>query len=63
MPYKSLKQERFFHTAEGKAKLGPKKVAEFDAASKGLDLPKFAKPEKPLEGRKYRDIGGRRGVK
>lgn len=42
MPYKSMKQERFFHTKTGMAKLGKKTVSEFDQASKGLNLPETA---------------------
>jgi len=40
MPYKSLAQERFFHS-KGAAKAGitPAEVKEFDSASKGKDLP------------------------
>jgi len=40
MPYASDAQRRFFHSA-GAAKAGISKdtVAEFDAASKGMDLP------------------------
>ena len=49
-PYKSLKQERFFHTATAKAKgISPATVKEFDQASKGLKLPKKAKPVKRKE--------------
>ena len=40
MPYKSQAQERFFHTKTGMKKVGAAKVAEFDAASKGMKLPK-----------------------
>ncbi len=44
MPYKSTAQERWAHTPEGiKALGGKKKVAEWDAASKGMKLPKHAK--------------------
>jgi hypothetical protein len=40
MPYKSLKQERFFHTKTAKKKgITSKVVKEFDTASKGLKLP------------------------
>jgi hypothetical protein len=35
MPYKSKAQQGFFHTAEGKKKVGKKVVDEFDQASKG----------------------------
>lgn len=47
MPYKSLRQERWAHTAAGVKALGAAGVAEFDAASKGLKLPRTA-PKKPL---------------
>lgn len=40
MPYKSLQQERWAHTKSGMKALGAKKVEEFDAASKGMQLPK-----------------------
>ena len=52
MPYKSAKQRAFFHTATGMKKIGAAKVAEFDAASKGMKLseaavfPKKAKSKK-----------------
>jgi hypothetical protein len=40
MPYVSLAQERWAHTQAGtKALGGPAKVAEWDAATKGKDLP------------------------
>lgn len=46
-PYKSVKQERFFHTATARKKgISAATVAEFDAASKGLRLPKKVKPKK-----------------
>lgn len=46
MPYKSDAQRKFFHSkGAAKADITPKQVAEFDAASKGLDLP--AKAPKP----------------
>jgi len=41
MPYKSVKQERFFNA--NKKKIGAKVVDEFNAASKGKKLPKKAK--------------------
>jgi len=41
MPYKSLAQERFFHTNTAKSKgITPKMVKEFDQATKGMRLPK-----------------------
>lgn len=43
MPYKSLKQERFFHTDTARKKgITPKVVNEFDQASRGLKLPESA---------------------
>lgn len=44
MPYKSLKQERFFHTQTARdkgIKMGT--VKEFDRMSKGMKLPMRAK--------------------
>lgn len=47
MPYKSKAQQGFFHTKEGKAKVGEKNVREFDKASKGeTDLPEHVKEKK-----------------
>ena len=47
MPYKSLKQERFFHSAGArKAGITTKTVREFDRASKGKRLPKQIKHKK-----------------
>lgn len=47
MPYKSKKQEAFFHTDTAKDKgISKKTVEEFDEASKGLKLPKKAKADK-----------------
>lgn len=47
MPYKSLAQERWAHTAEGEKALGgPAKVAEWDSSSKGMKLPAKKKPSK-----------------
>lgn len=53
MPYKSLAQERFFHTDTAK-KAGIKEstVNEFDKSSKGIKLPKFSKMKKALKGKK-----------
>lgn len=46
MPYKSVKQEKFFHTKTAKDKgIKPSTVKEFDEASKNLDLPETAKPK------------------
>lgn len=45
MPYKSDAQRRWAHTDAGKKSLGgPAKVKEWDAASKGADLPDRKKP-------------------
>lgn len=45
MPYKSLAQERFFHTDTAKkAGINDKTVKEFDSASKGMKLPKKKSP-------------------
>ncbi len=48
MPYKSKKQEAFFHTDTARKKgISEATVEEFDKASKGLKLPKQApKPKK-----------------
>ena len=46
MPYRSKKQMRFAHTDAGlKAFGGAKKVAEWDAATKGKKLPEKKKPK------------------
>lgn len=42
MPYKSDKQRKYFHAAEERGEIAPKTVKEFDQASKGLKLPKYA---------------------
>ena len=52
MPYKSAKQRAFFHTATGMKKVGAAKVAEFDAASKGMQLPEKAIFPKKGKGKK-----------
>jgi len=53
MPYVSQKQRAFFHTDTAKkAGITPSEVKEFDQASKGLKLPKFAKMRKSLKGEK-----------
>ncbi len=45
MPYDSKAQERWAHTPNGEKALGgAAKVAEWDAASKGLDLPERKHP-------------------
>lgn len=47
MPYKSLAQERFFHSPGAtKAGITSSQVSEFDQASKGMKLPqKVNKPQ------------------
>lgn len=45
MPYKSDAQRKFFHTPTAKkAGITDSEVKEFDAASKGLKLPKKKSP-------------------
>ena len=45
MPYKSAAQRGWAHTPAGTEALGgPAKVAEWDAASKGLHVPQYAAP-------------------
>ena len=52
MPYASKKQQAWAHTQAGQAALGgPDKVKEWDKASKGKQLPKFAKLKKLLGGK------------
>lgn len=46
MPYKSDQQRKFFHAAEARGDISPKVVNEFDKASKGMKLPKYAKSSK-----------------
>jgi hypothetical protein len=41
MPYKSEKQRKFFNSSTGKKKIGAKKVAEYNATSKGASLPEY----------------------
>jgi len=60
MPYKSLKQEAFFHTPEGEHKVGgPAVVKEFDNATRGKKLPKYAgdgsKMKSAMKGAKCKD--------
>jgi hypothetical protein len=46
MPYKSQAQRRWAHTEAGTEALGGRaKVAEWDAATKGKDLPARKKPK------------------
>lgn len=49
MPFKSEAQRRFFNANRGKKGLSGKVVDEFNAASKGKDLPERVgdKPDKP----------------
>lgn len=54
MPYKSVKQRRWAHTPDGTKALGTKKVAEFDAASKGKKLPQAMAGNLPSFARKGR---------
>lgn len=55
MPYKSQKQRRWAHTPDGtKALGGTKKVAEWDAASKGKKLPQAMAGNLPPFARKGR---------
>lgn len=51
MPYKSLAQERFFHTATARKKgISAATVQEFDQASKGKKLPKRVPKPKAKRG-------------
>lgn len=54
MPYKSDKQRRFFHWAQGQGKIPASTVHEWDEASKGKDLPETAKKASLLDA-----VGGR----
>lgn len=50
MPYKSEQQRKFFHTNTAKDKgISSETVKEFDEASKGKKLPKFAKLKDKLK--------------
>ena len=53
MPFKSDAQRRWGHTKEGEQALGgPSKVAEWDEATKGKDLPeKLTHKVQPLKGK------------
>ncbi len=42
MPYKSLKQEGFFHANKAKLEKKGVNISEWDAATKGKKLPKKA---------------------
>lgn len=46
MPWKSKQQQAFGNSATGKKALGPEKVKEFNAATKGKVLPKKAPQKK-----------------
>lgn len=55
MPYKSDAQRRFFHSAGAeKAGISKETVKEYDKASKGKKLPKFAKTKKLCMGGGYK---------
>lgn len=45
MPYKSEAQRKKFHAMLQRGEISKKTVNEFDTASKGLKLPKRAKPK------------------
>lgn len=50
MPYSSDAQRKFFHTDTAKkAGITSKEVKEFDQASKGMKLPKYANLKKKLK--------------
>ena len=53
MPYVSKAQDRWAHTPEGRKALGSK-LAEFDAASKGLKLPERVRPSGGILGKPKR---------
>jgi hypothetical protein len=62
MPYRSLAQQGWAHTPAGiKALGGPQKVAEWDAATKGKELPKRIgstdKAGKPVKQRRFGSLG------
>lgn len=61
MPFVSKKQRAWAHTKAGKAKLGQKRLAEFDAASEGLELPEKVRHDKG-PGNHFRTAGGKRGL-
>jgi hypothetical protein len=44
MPYKSLAQERYFNANKGKLEKQGVNVSEWNAASKGMKLPRKVKP-------------------
>lgn len=46
MPYKSDAQRKKFHAMSERGEISKKTVEEFDAASKGMDLPERVKPKK-----------------
>lgn len=50
MPFVSTKQQRWGHTPEGEKALGgPAKLAEWDASTKGRNLPMYSKGSKPSD--------------
>ena len=49
MPYKSLKQERYFNANKAKLQKQGVNVNEWNSASKGMKLPTTAKPAKPAK--------------
>lgn len=46
MPFKSNKQRAYMHAAADRGEIPQKTVAEFDQASKGMDLPQYSSPQK-----------------
>lgn len=46
MPYRSRKQQRYFHVLKDKGKISPEVVKEWDEKSKGKKLPKYVKKHK-----------------
>lgn len=48
MPYVSDRQRRWAHTKAGIKALGKKKVAEYDKATKGKELPERKKKKKKM---------------
>jgi hypothetical protein len=64
VPYKSLAQERYFNANRGKLEAEGVNINEWNAASKGMKLPKVAasRPRKPTPakalGTARRSVGG-----
>ncbi|HTL13081.1 MAG TPA: hypothetical protein VL588_11360 [Bdellovibrionota bacterium] len=52
MPYKSDAQRKKFHALMNRGQIAPATVKEFDQASKGMKLPKYAKPKAKPKGKK-----------